>query len=69
MTVDMSPKAITDRLQKETVGILAESAISARFLELGAEATPTSSEQFASLVKSDIAKYARIVKMSGAKAE
>jgi tripartite-type tricarboxylate transporter receptor subunit TctC len=64
-----TPKAIVDRLQKETVGILAEPAISARFHELGAEATPTTSEQFTALVKSDIAKYARIVKMSGAKAE
>ena len=64
-----TPKAIVERLQKETVDILAEPAISARFLELGAEATPTTSEQFVALVKSDIAKYARIVKMSGAKAE
>ena len=64
-----TPRAITDLLHKETVRILAEPAIGARFLELGAEATPTTPEQFASLVKSDIAKYAPIVKMSGAKAD
>ncbi len=64
-----TPKAIVDRLNKETVAILAEPAIRARLLELGAEASPNTPEQFTALVKSDIAKYAPIVKMSGAKAE
>lgn len=64
-----TPRAIVDRLNKETVTILAEPAIRARLHELGAEASPTTPDQFAALVKSDIAKYAPIVKASGAKAD
>ncbi len=64
-----TPKAIIDRLHKETVGILAEPTIASRLHELAASPTPSTPEQFAALVKSDVAKYARIVKMSGAKAD
>jgi tripartite-type tricarboxylate transporter receptor subunit TctC len=64
-----TPKPVIDRLHKEVVSILAEPAIKERTLELAAVATPSTPEEFDALVKADIAKYARIVKMSGVKAE
>ena len=40
-----------------------------RLLAQGAQPAPTTPEQFAALIKSEIPKYAKIVKDSGAKVD
>jgi tripartite-type tricarboxylate transporter receptor subunit TctC len=40
-----------------------------RLAAQGAEAAPTTPEQFAAFIQSEIPKYARIVKVSGAKVD
>lgn len=64
-----TPKAVIDRLNKELEKVLAEPAVNEKLLALGLTAAPSTPEQFSALIKSDIAKYARLVKLSGAKVD
>ncbi len=64
-----TPRAIVERLHNETVRILKEPDVQARFVTLSAEAAPTSPEELDMIIKNDIAKYARIVKAAGIKVE
>ncbi|MDO8704409.1 MAG: tripartite tricarboxylate transporter substrate binding protein [Sulfuricaulis sp.] len=64
-----TPRPIVDRLHKELEKILAEPATKDALLALSQTAAANTPEQFSALIKSDIAKYARLVKLSGAKVE
>ena len=63
------PADVTQRLNKAFVDALDSPDIKARFATLLAEPAPTSPEQFGAFVRSELAKYERVVKASGAKAE
>ena len=63
------PADATQRLNKAFVDALNSPDIKARFATLLAEPAPTSADQFAAFVKSELAKYEGVVKASGAKAE
>jgi tripartite-type tricarboxylate transporter receptor subunit TctC len=64
-----TPKAVIDRLNAEIRKILAADEMKKRFAEFGAEPTPTTPEAFTALVKSEIAKWAKVVKAAGIKPE
>ncbi len=60
---------LTQRLNKAFVDALATPELKARMATLMAEPSPTTPEQFAAFVKSELAKYEGVVKKTGAKVE
>jgi tripartite-type tricarboxylate transporter receptor subunit TctC len=61
------PADVTQRLNKAFVEALASPEVKARAATLMAELAPATPEQFAALVRSELAKYEMVVKASGAK--
>jgi tripartite-type tricarboxylate transporter receptor subunit TctC len=64
-----TPKDVIAKWNAEVTKLLNSPEIRERFLALGQEPAPTTSEQFAAFINSELAKYARIVKASGAKVD
>jgi tripartite-type tricarboxylate transporter receptor subunit TctC len=63
------PAAVTARLNKAFVEALASAEVKARLATLLAEPAPTTPEAFAQFVRAEHAKYEKIVKASGARAD
>jgi len=63
------PADIVKRLNTEIVAVLALPEIRERLLGQGVEARPTTPEEFARLIASDIARWAVVVKRAGLRAE
>jgi tripartite-type tricarboxylate transporter receptor subunit TctC len=61
------PRDIVARLNAEVRTALASPAVLERFKALGAEATPSTPEEFRELSRRETAKWAQVVKFSGAK--
>lgn len=61
-----TPKAIVAKLNQEAVRVLSQKDVQELLLKQGAEAAPTSPEEFGAYVKSEIVKWTRVVKESGA---
>jgi tripartite-type tricarboxylate transporter receptor subunit TctC len=57
-----TPKAIVAQLSAESARILKLPDISKRISELGAEPVGSTPEQFAELIKTEIAKWAKVIK-------
>jgi len=64
-----TPREIVVRLSGEVVAILALADVRESLKQQGAEPAANSPEEFAAFVKSEIAKWAEVVKTSGARAE
>ena len=64
-----TPKAILERLNRESLKVVAQPEVVKRFNSQGAEPSPLASEEFAAFVKSEIAKWAKIVAATGMKAD
>lgn len=64
-----TPADIVDRLQKEMEAVMAADGMKQRMLAAGAEAHTTTSQEFADLIKHDIAKWEPVVKGSDASLE
>jgi tripartite-type tricarboxylate transporter receptor subunit TctC len=64
-----TPQAIVSRLHAETVKALALPDIRERLAGLGAEGVGNSPVQFAAFVKSEIRKWARVVRDAGLRVE
>jgi len=64
-----TPKAVIDKLSTEIAKIMALPDIKERLDSLGAEPFISTSDQFASLVRADIARYAKIIKSANIKLE
>ena len=64
-----TPRPIIDKLNREIVRILHSPDIHGKLAADGSEAVGNTPEQFGAHIKSEIAKYARVVKESGARAE
>jgi tripartite-type tricarboxylate transporter receptor subunit TctC len=64
-----TPKDVIAKWNAEVVKILNSPDMRERLTAQGAESAPTTPEQFAALIQSEIPKYARIVKISGAKVD
>jgi len=64
-----TPKDVIAKWNAEVVKILNSPEMREKLIAQGAEPSPTSPEQFAAFVKSEIPKYAKIIKASGAKVD
>jgi tripartite-type tricarboxylate transporter receptor subunit TctC len=61
-----TPQPIVDRLNAEVVKILAMPEVKKQMAEQGAEPNPEKPAQLAAFMKSESAKWAKVVKASGA---
>jgi tripartite-type tricarboxylate transporter receptor subunit TctC len=64
-----TPRGVVERLHAEFTRALAAPDIREKMLNLGAEPVGSTPEQFAAYVRAEAAKYARVVKASGARAD
>lgn len=64
-----TPKDIIDKLSAETAKVLKMPDVREKLAAQGAEAVGNSPEAFGTFIKSEIAKWAKVVRESGAKAE
>jgi tripartite-type tricarboxylate transporter receptor subunit TctC len=64
-----TPAAIIDKLNKEINAGLADPRIKARFADLGATVFPGSPADFGKFIVDETAKWAKVVKFAGAKAD
>ncbi len=64
-----TPQAIVDRLASETQIVLKNPEVVKRWQEMGAEASTMTPTEYTAFIKADLAKWAPIVKASGAKPE
>jgi len=62
-----TPRAVIDRLNTETVKILNSAALRDIYLAQGLEPTPTTPEAFGEYIRSEIAKWSKLVKAAGVK--
>ena len=61
------PRAIADRLQREIAKIVATPTMQERFETLGAEAAATTPDETAAILKSDMDKWAGVIRKAGIK--
>jgi len=64
-----TPQPIVDLLQREIAKILARPETRAKFAELGFETIGSSPEQFAAQIRTEIARWGKVIKDAGIKAE
>ncbi|HEY2227113.1 MAG TPA: tripartite tricarboxylate transporter substrate binding protein [Xanthobacteraceae bacterium] len=64
-----TPAEVIERLNKETNTVLADPKIKARLAELGASVLTGSPADFGKLIVDETAKWAKVVKISGVKAD
>jgi tripartite-type tricarboxylate transporter receptor subunit TctC len=64
-----TPAAVVSRLNQEIAHALHLPEVSERLLSQGMEPTSNAPEEFAAYIKSEMTKWAKVVKASGAKAE
>ena len=57
--------AIVQKLQRDSVTLLGQAELRARFAQLGLDTVGSSPEALATIVKSDIAKWAKVIKDAG----
>lgn len=64
-----TPAAVVERLNREVVAVMSTDEMKQRMQADGAEAHPTTPAEFTALIRDDIAKWAPVVKSSGATLE
>jgi len=64
-----TPKAITDKFHTDLVKVMQEEEVKRKFADLGVEAVYSTPEEFVSFMKSETAKYAKLIKDAGIKVE
>lgn len=64
-----TPKTIVEKLERESLKVVVQPEVVKRFNSQGAEPSPLGSEAFAAFVKTEIAKWAKIVAATGMKAD
>ena len=64
-----TPRPIVDRLQAEVKKILAQPEIAKKLAEAGLDAVGSSPDELAAYQRTEIAKWAKVVRDSGAKVE
>ncbi|OGA44982.1 MAG: hypothetical protein A3F74_13215 [Betaproteobacteria bacterium RIFCSPLOWO2_12_FULL_62_58] len=64
-----TPKRIIARLNEAVVKVVRSPETRSQFTALGADAVGSSADEFAEFVRRDMAQYAKIVKLSGAKVD
>ena len=61
--------AIVNRLHRDVTAILGSADVKERFAAQGIEPAATTPQQFAAIIKTEIAKWSAVVKASGARAD
>jgi tripartite-type tricarboxylate transporter receptor subunit TctC len=64
-----TPRAIVDRLNRETAKALSAPDVKEQLASQGIEGAPTSVEAFGAYVRNEVTKWGKVVKESGAKVE
>ena len=64
-----TPRAIVDKVNRELNAVLTDPAIVEKLGTLGIVATPGTPQQLADQIRNDLAKYEKVVKAAGIKAE
>ena len=64
-----TPKTIVEQLNAATMKILSAPALKEQFIAQGLEATPSAPAEFDAYLRSEVAKWGKVVKASGAKPE
>jgi len=64
-----TPAAIVNRLNTELRDVLNEPETRERFLQRGVEPAPGSAQEFGALIKSEIAKWAKVIRAAGIQPE
>ena len=64
-----TPKEIVERISREVNAVLALPAVRERMLAIGVVPTPSTPEEMAAQVRSEQAKWKKVIELSGAKAE
>lgn len=64
-----TPKAITDKFHADLVKAMQDEEVKRKFADLGVEAVYSTPEQLVSFMKSETAKYAKLIKEAGIKVE
>ena len=64
-----TPKPIVDKFHADMIKVLQDAEVKKKFADLGVEAVSSTPEQFAAFVKSEMAKYAKLIKDAGIKVE
>jgi tripartite-type tricarboxylate transporter receptor subunit TctC len=64
-----TPKAITEKFHADLVKAMQDAEVKRKFADLGVEAVYSTPEQFVAFIKSEMAKYAKLIKEAGIKVE
>jgi tripartite-type tricarboxylate transporter receptor subunit TctC len=64
-----TPKAIVQKLQSEIAKVLAQADTKEKIVGLGFDIVASTPEQFAAQIKSEVAKWSKVVKEAGIKVE
>lgn len=64
-----TPKALVSRIQSELVKVVAMPDVKERMVGLGMEVAGSTPEELAALVKSDIAKWSKVIKEAGVRVD
>ncbi|MBI4192133.1 MAG: tripartite tricarboxylate transporter substrate binding protein, partial [Betaproteobacteria bacterium] len=64
-----TPRVIVSRLNQELQQVLADAATRKRFAQLGMDPLPGTAADFAALIRSEIAKWAKVVRAAGIQPE
>ena len=64
-----TPKEIIDTLHRAVVEALKDPGVQQKLAALGVDIAPDSPDEFAAYIKSEIPKWAAVIKASGAKME
>ena len=63
------PKSITDKFHADLVKAMQDDEVKRKFADLGVEAVYSTPEQFVAFIKSEMAKYAKLIREAGIKVE
>lgn len=64
-----TPKAVVDRINREIVRVFQQPEVQERFRAIGADVRTSTPQEFAELIRVDLAKWQRVVRASGLHAE
>jgi tripartite-type tricarboxylate transporter receptor subunit TctC len=69
LTVAGTPRDFVNRLNTEMVRILTSAEVKERFSKLGVDVVAGSPEQFASFLKGEVDRWAKVIREAGIKAD